>query len=104
MVCPKCKADSAHRSHRVGLKEHVSSIVGYHPYRCRKCKHRFLSLRYSQPEPASPDNRSTEREIRSTQGSFRWKRKKRAIMLYGSALLLFGVILYFLTRAPAVGN
>jgi len=25
-------------------------------------------------------------------------------MLYGSALILFGVILYFLTRAPSVGN
>jgi hypothetical protein len=104
MVCPKCNNDSAHRSHRVGLREQISSLVGYHPYRCRQCKHRFLSLRDSATAPASSGNQSTEREIRATQSGFRWKRKKRDIMLYGSALILFVVLLYFLTRAPSFGN
>jgi hypothetical protein len=104
MMCPKCKTDSAHRSHRTGLRERLSSIMGYYPYRCRQCKHRFLGLRHSLPEPASPATRSVEREISHTQGVLRWKRKRRNLMLYGTALILFGVILYFLTRAPKIDN
>ena len=104
MQCPKCQSDSAHRSHRVGLKEHLASIVGYHPYRCRKCKHRFLNLRYLAAVPISADVQNVEREISRTQSSFRWRRKKRDLILYGSALVVFGVILYFLTRAPKIGN
>jgi hypothetical protein len=103
MLCPKCKTDNAHRSHRVGLWEHIISIAGYHPYRCRNCKHRFVSSRYAVPEGTSPATRSVEREISHTQSSFRWKRKKRDIILYGSALIVFGVILYLLTRPPKIG-
>ena len=104
MLCPKCKTDRAHRSHRAGLKEHLASIAGYHPYRCRDCSHRFLSLRDPPPAPASPATRSVEREIAATQGAARRKRKRRDILLYTSALILFGVILYFLTREPSMGS
>ena len=100
MLCPKCKTDSAHRSHRAGLKEQLSSIAGYKPYRCRNCKHRFLSLRFAGALPASPETRGVEREISHTQGSIRWRRKKRDLMLYLAALVVFGFILYFLTRVP----
>src|ERR1019366_6758644 len=104
MVCPKCNTDRAHRSHRTGLTEHVFSIAGYHPYRCRQCSHRFLSLRDAPAEPATPAARGVEREISSTRGAIRWKRKRRDILLYGSALIVFGVVLYFLTREPSMGG
>ena len=104
MLCPKCKSDSAHRSHRDGPRERLTSIVGYVPYRCRQCSHRFLKFRYSFPDPIAPATGRAEKEIAATRGSLRWKQKRREILLYGSALTLFAVILYFLTREPSMGN
>src|SRR5450432_2201622 len=104
MLCPKCNTDSAHRSHRVGLKEHLTSIAGYKPYRCRACKHRFLSQSHPATPPASPDRKGLEREISHTQGSIRWKQKKRDLLLYAAALIVFAFVLYFLTRAPKIGD
>ncbi len=104
MLCPKCKIDTAHRSHRVGLREHLTSIVGYVPYRCRQCSHRFLTFRYSVPEPLSPPARGAEKEIAATRGSLRRKQRRHELVLYGSALALFVVILYYLTREPSMGG
>lgn len=103
MLCPKCKADRAHRSHRDGLGEHLASVAGFFPYDCHACKHRFLRHRESTSDKARPGNTAVEREISATRSAAAWKRKQREILLYGMALLLFVVILYFLTREPAPG-
>jgi DNA-directed RNA polymerase subunit RPC12/RpoP len=104
MLCPKCKTDHAHRSHRAGWREHLAHMVGYRPYRCHECSHRFLNFRYSLPEPAAAPARGAEREIAATRGSLRRQQKRRELLLYGSALTAFVVILYFLTREPSIGN
>jgi hypothetical protein len=104
MLCPKCKNDHAHRSHRAGLSERLAGIVGYRPYRCHSCSHRFLSFRSSLPEPDAPPVLDAEKEIAATRGSLRRKQKRREVLLYGSALTVFVVILYFLTREPSIGN
>ena len=104
MQCPKCKIGNAHRSHRAGLKERLTSIVGYVPYRCRDCGLRFLSFRYSSPDPVAKPVGGAEKEIAETRGSLRWKQKRRELVLYASALTLFVVVLYFLTREPSIGN
>jgi|SRR5258708_29321948 hypothetical protein len=104
MLCPKCKTDNAHRSHRAGLRERFTSIVGYVPYRCRDCSLRFLSFRHSRPDPAATPVRGAEKEIAATRSSLRWKQKRRELVLYVSALTLFVVVLYFLTREPSIGN
>jgi hypothetical protein len=104
MLCPECKTDHAHRAHRAGLGEHFASIVGYRPYRCHKCSHRFLSFRYSLPEPAVASSSGAEKEIAATRSSLRRRQKQREFLLYGSALTIFIVILYFLTREPSIGN
>ena len=104
MLCPKCKIDTAHRSHRVGLRERLTSIVGYVPYRCRQCSHRFLGFRYSLPELVAPPTRGAEKEIAATRGSLRRKQRRHELVLYGSALALFVVILYYLTREPSMGG
>lgn len=88
---------------RVGLTEHLVSIVGFFPYDCRDCRNRFLRSRYSSPEPAASANSSVEREIVASRAALGWKRKQREILLYGLALLLFAAILYFLTREPSAG-
>lgn len=104
MLCPKCKTDHAHRSHRAGLKERLTSIVGYVPYRCRDCGLRFLNFRYWRPDPAATPVAGAEKEVAKTRGSLRRKQKRRELVLYVSALTLFVVVLYFLTREPSIGN
>ncbi len=95
MICPKCKEDKAHRSHRSGVKEHLVSVFAFYPYRCFKCKNRFLRHKY---EPESQETSGTEREIRATRRNIRRKRVKREFLMYAAGLVLFLVFLYFLTR------
>ena len=104
MLCTKCNTDSAHRSHRAGFKERFASLFGYYPYRCHQCGRRFLKQRYADAEPGKSVDRGTEREISSTQGALRWRAVRRQILLYGWALILFAVILYYLTREPSMGS
>jgi hypothetical protein len=103
MLCPKCKTDRAHRSHRVGLAEHLVSIVGLFPYNCHDCHSRYLRFRDSSHEAGPSANPSGEREIVATQRIRNRERKQREILLYGLALLVFVAILYFLTREPSAG-
>lgn len=97
MICPKCKTEHAHRSHRKGWKDFVLSLFKYHPYRCNQCRLRFYEFRYTLPNAADKPT-STEKEIRSTRAARNWKRRRREFLLYGGALLLFLLFLYFLTR------
>ena len=79
-------------------------MVGFRPYRCRECSHRFLNFRYSLPNPSMPPARGAEREIAATRSSLRRKQKRLEFFLYGSALTVFVVILYFLAREPSIGS
>ena len=101
MDCPKCHEDRAHRSHRHGLRERIASLVGYYPYRCRQCGHRFLRFRYAEPKVKS----GTEKEIRATRASLKWRHKKQEIWLYALGFLIFLAFLYYLTlpRMPTGG-
>jgi transposase-like protein len=96
VLCPKCKTDHAHRSHRRGLFELLASLIAIYPYKCRDCNFRFRRFRYAAPEKM-PHN-DTVREIRATRNALAWKRKRREILLYGTGALLFLVFLYFITR------
>lgn len=98
MWCPNCKTDRAHRSHRKSAKEYLASLAGRYPYRCRNCKHRFLSTRDAVPDSVPTVHRSTEREIRANRRAREWKRKKRHLAVYGVALVVFLIVLYSLTR------
>jgi len=104
MQCPKCKIESAHRSHRVGVKERLISLLGFVPYRCRQCSLRFVAFRYAISQPDAPPVRGAERDIAATRGSMRWRQRRRELLLYGSALAVFAVVLYYLTRAPSMGG
>ena len=99
MTCPKCKSDSAHRSHRRGLFEQIAGLFAFYPYRCRKCEKRFLKSRYTQEAaPPSTVHASTEREIRHTRKSLKVIRRRRELLLYGSCFGLFLAFLYYITR------
>jgi len=97
VICPKCKTDHAHRSHRQGLKDYVASLFGYYPYRCNKCEHRFFESRFKPPKTTEHPT-ATETEIRTTRNRYEWKRRRRDFLLYGSALLAFLAFLYYITR------
>jgi hypothetical protein len=59
-----------------------------------------LVYRYETP----PDNgplTPTEREIRNTRLAIKRQRSRREILLYSSALVLFLLFLYFITRERA---
>jgi len=97
VICPKCKTDHAHRSHRQGWKDYIASLIEYYPYRCNECGHHFFELRHAPPNSAEKPS-STETEIRATRAALKWKRRRREFLLYGWALLLFLLFLYYVTR------
>ena len=103
MVCPKCKTDNAHRSRRVSTWDRFTTVMGYSPYRCHQCSHRFQAFIHHRNYPRLPPT-NAEREIAHTVGASHWKRRRREIWLYGSALTVFVVVLYLLTRPPSIGE
>jgi hypothetical protein len=98
MICPKCKSDRAHRSHRRGLLERIAGILLLYPHRCHACQHRYLRFKYGRMPDGSGGPSHTEREIRQTRAAVRWKQKKQELLLYAIGLLLFLVFLYYITR------
>jgi len=103
MYCPKCNADHAHRSHRKGLTESLASLFAFYPYRCNTCQRRFLRFRYDLPEVLATDETSAARVLKAARASKQLERKRREFLLFGGALLLFVLFLYYITRerAPA---
>ena len=103
MLCPKCKTNNAHRSRRVSIRERFGRLLGFSPYRCHQCSHRFQIYRNSEPRSTAPDTRA-EKEIATTRGAFRWRQTRLQILIYGLALTLFVFFLYLLTRTPSAGE
>ena len=102
MLCPKCKLDTGRRSHRHGFLEWTASVVAVYPYRCEECKLRFFRYKYSRAGEKAASG--TEKEIRSTRRSIRWKARKRELLLYTLALIIFIAFLYFITRDRGTGE
>jgi hypothetical protein len=96
MLCPQCKTDNAHRSHRRGLLELLASLVAIYPYRCRDCGIRFLKLRYAAS--GQSEDPSAVRRVLSVRKSKVWKRKRLELFLYGAGMLLFLMFLYYISR------
>lgn len=103
MHCPNCNADRAHRSHRKGLTETLASVFAFYPYRCYACQHRFLRFRYELPGAVATDETAAIRVLKAARASKQLERKRREFLLFGGALLLFILFLYYITRerAPA---
>lgn len=96
MLCPKCKTDHAHRSHRRGPLELLARLVAIYPYRCRECQHRFLKFRYAAPDQAASGR--PVREILATRRAVKWRHIRLEFFLYGAVLLLFLAFLYYITH------
>lgn len=98
MLCPKCQTNRASRSHRRGLIEYGVSVMGYYPYCCKDCHLRFLRLRHAPAENAPAVHSSVGREIKATRAAMKAKRKRRELLLYTAAIVLFLTFLYYITR------
>ena len=97
-LCPKCKHNTADRSHRKGVMERLAHLVGYSPYRCHECNLRFLSFRFSAAPEIPASERGTAREIRKTRRELQYARIKQQVYLYTVAGLIFLAFLYFITK------
>lgn len=42
--CPRCGRQGARRSRRVGVRDHLLSVVGLYPFRCQLCATRFRAF------------------------------------------------------------
>jgi predicted Zn-ribbon and HTH transcriptional regulator len=97
MTCPKCKSDNAHRSHRRNSLERALAALGFYPYRCQKCDHRFRRSAFALERTPS-QHASTEREIRATRGKVTMARRRRELVVYGGSFAFFLAFLYYITR------
>lgn len=70
------------------------SWLGFMPYRCKDCQHRFFAWRggESSPRLRTPE----ERRIMKLRRSIRWRRLRAEIILYGLSSLIFLALLYYI--------
>jgi hypothetical protein len=87
--CPKCSSVSLGRS-RITPLDRLPSLFDLKPVRCRECRHRFRIHVEGQKRPKTPGGHESSHRQRSI--------RFREILLYGCALVAFGVMLYMITR------
>lgn len=93
MICPKCKQNRAHRSHRSSLKDRIFLLFDQIPYRCHACNTRFYA--YRGGEESEKLRTREEMKIMQLRRSLRWKRSKRELTVYGFAALVLVIIIYY---------
>jgi hypothetical protein len=99
MICPKCGNNRAHRSHR-SLSERAIGWVGFRPYRCKDCQHRFYA--YRGGEGSEKLRTGEERRIMQLRRKIKWKRTKGELILYGiGTLVMVWLIYYLMHQMPA---
>lgn len=92
MICPKCRENRAHRSHRSGPKDYLLRMFHQIPYRCHNCKARFYA--YRSGERSEKLRTHEEMKIMQLRRKIRWKRSKRELAVYGVAAGILVVIVY----------
>jgi hypothetical protein len=93
VICPKCKQNRAHRSHRAGLKDRLFLLFDQIPYRCHACNTRFYA--YRAGEESEKLRTREEMKIMTLRRNLRWKRSKRTLTAYGFAALMLIIIIYY---------
>jgi hypothetical protein len=92
VICPHCGEQTAHRSHRSGIKDRLMRLFEMIPYRCRKCSKRFYA--YRAGEKSSKLRTHEERKIMELRRRLAWRRSKRELFAYVAAALLLLAIIY----------
>ena len=92
MICSKCKAPKAHRSHTGGLKDRIYKLFDMIPYRCHACKARFYA--YRSGEQSSSLRTGEERKVMALRRRIKWKRTKKELTIYAAGAFILIAILY----------
>jgi ribosomal protein L37AE/L43A len=93
-ICPKCGSQRLRRSRRTGPIERLRELFGFYPYRCHECLSRsFLRTSSGLLELARSKSKKRPEERRRAR-----ERTRREILLWGSGILGFLAILYYLIR------
>ena len=59
--CPRCRQEAARRSRRVGVGEHLLSVLRLYPFRCQLCTTRFRAFQARHHGQAASDRREYDR-------------------------------------------
>jgi hypothetical protein len=104
MICPKCRQDRAHRSHRAGFKDRFFLLLDQIPYRCHACNTRFYA--YRGGEQSEKLRTREEMKIMHLRRTLRWKRSKRELTVFGIGALVLAIIIYLALqqRIPVSGG
>jgi hypothetical protein len=102
MTCPHCGEQSAHRSHRSGIRDRVMRMFQMIPYRCKKCTKRFYA--YRAGEKSDRLRTPEERKIMELRRRLKWKRSKRELMVYSMAALILLAVIYMAIQQRVVSE
>lgn len=102
MICPKCKVNQAHRSHRTGFKDRIVAWFSVKPYRCHACNHRFYA--YRDGETSSRLRSAEEIRIMRLRRKIRWKKSRVELVAYGICTLIVAAMIYYLIQQRVSGD
>jgi hypothetical protein len=102
MICPNCGEQSAHRSHRSGIKDRVMRLVALIPYRCKRCSKRFYA--YRAGEKSDRLRTPEERKIMALRRKLKWKRSKRDLAVYVIGGLILLAVIYLAVQQQVVSQ
>jgi len=102
MICPKCKEDRAHRSHRAGIRDRILHFFSQIPYRCHACNHRFYAYRDGE---TSPRLRTAEEiRIMRLRRKMRWKKSRIELAAYAICSIIVAAVIYYLIQQRVTGD
>jgi len=59
--CPRCHQESARRSRRSGVQDHLLALARFYPFRCQLCTTRFRAFQVRHPRQVGNDRREYDR-------------------------------------------
>jgi hypothetical protein len=102
MICPSCKENRAHRSHRRNFKDRIVALISMKPYRCHTCNHRFYAYRDGE---TSPRLRTAEEiRIMRLRRKMRWKKSRVELAAYGICSIIVAAVIYYLIQQRVTGG
>ncbi len=78
------------------------SWLGYKPYRCKDCQHRFYA--YREGENSTKLRTAEERRIMKLRRQIKWRRTKAELLLYSVGSLAVIALIYYLIQQRVISE
>jgi hypothetical protein len=102
MICPHCKENRAHRSHRQNFKDRIMALFSMKPYRCHACNRRFYAYRDGE---TSPKLRTAEEiRIMRLRRKIRWRKSRIELAAYAICSIIVAAVIYYLIQQRVSGD